>query len=395
MIGFTKLLCGKATVSRALRQASGKQRKEPGLLQFTTADRPLVVWNMTARCNLRCIHCYGSAGENALKEELTTAEAETLIDNLAQMEVPVLLFSGGEPLLREDIYHLGEYAAKKGIRPVLSTNGILITKDVAEALKKAGFQYIGISIDGTAETHDRFRCREGAFAGAWEGLRRAREAGLRTGVRFTVTQDNVEDLPAVLDQAVDEKANRFCLYHLVYSGRGTEIAERDLSAPERRKMIEWLIDKTIELDRRGEEIEILTTDNHADGVFLYRVIEERDPSRLADIGELLTMHGGCSAGRKFANIDAKGDVHACQFWGHLSLGNVRDRPFSEIWRNPDHPLLCSLKEMQASLTGRCGECDYKTYCGGCRIRAEASHGNLWGADPACYLSDEEIKGNGA
>jgi radical SAM protein with 4Fe4S-binding SPASM domain len=390
MIGFTKLLCGKATVSSALRQAGGRQKQEPGLLQFTTADRPLVVWNMTTRCNLRCLHCYNESGDKQKENGLTTSEAKALIDDLAQIAVPVLLFSGGEPLLREDIHHLGAYAAKKGLRPVLSTNGTLITSDTAKALREAGFQYIGVSIDGLAETHDHFRSRQGAFAAAWEGIRRAREAGLRTGVRFTVTRENLKDLPAVLDQAAAERVNRFCLYHLVYSGRGTQLADHDLSAPERRQMIEWLIKKTEDLDRSGQEIEILTTDNHADGVFLYRLIAERDPDRAADIGALLAMHGGCSAGRKFANIDAQGDVHACQFWGHLSLGNIRNRPFSDIWRNPEHPLLCSLKQMQSHLKGRCGRCAYKAYCGGCRIRAEAARGDLWAPDPSCYLNDEEI-----
>ncbi len=391
MIGFTKLLCGKATVSRALRQASGQQEKEPGLLQFTTADRPLVVWNMTLRCNLRCSHCYNEAGEGAPDDELTTHQAEALIDDLAQMGVPVLLFSGGEPVLRDDLCRLGAYAAGKGIRPVVSTNGTLITSEVAEALREAGFQYVGVSIDGMSETHDRFRCRQGAFVDAWEGIRHAREAGLRTGVRFTVTQDNVHDLPDVLDQAASEKVNRFCMYHLVYSGRGAQLAERDLTAVERRRLIEWLIDRTEELHRAGHDIEILTTDNHADGVLLYRLIVERDPERAAEVAELLTMHGGCSAGGKFANIDARGDVHACQFWGHESLGNVRERPFSSIWRDPDHPLLCSLRESQDRLTGRCGACAYKQYCGGCRIRAAAADGDLWGADPSCYLSDEEIR----
>jgi radical SAM protein with 4Fe4S-binding SPASM domain len=388
MIGFTKLLCGGATVSRALRQASGQEQREPGLLQFTTAERPLVVWNTTLRCNLRCLHCYNDAGQ-ACADELTTQEAERLIADLAQMGSPVLLFSGGEPLLREDIYHLGDYAAARGVRPVLSTNGTLITAKVAGALKRAQFQYIGVSIDGLAETHDRLRCRAGASEAAWEGLRQARAAGLRTGVRFTVTRDNVDDLPGVLDQSVGERVNRFCMYHLVYCGRGAGLADRDLSAAERRRVIQWLVERTEELHRQRREIEILTTDNHADGVYLYRLIMERDPSRGVEVLALLAMHGGCSAGRKFANVDSRGDVHACQFWGHESLGNVRERPFSRIWQHPGHPLLGQLKQSQGLLTGRCGDCRYKAYCGGCRIRAQAVHGELWGPDPACYLTDEE------
>ena len=390
MIGFTKLLCGTATVSRAVREATATGTKTPSLLQFTTAERPLVVWNMTTRCNLRCVHCYNSSGEASPEDGLTTEEAEALIDDLAGMAVPVLLFSGGEPVLRPDLFHLGEYATSRGVRAVLSTNGTLITPELAASLARAQFQYVGVSIDGLAAVHDRFRARKGAFQAAWDGIRAAKACGLRTGVRFTVTRDNIGDLPGVLERAVAEEVDRFCMYHLVYSGRGSGIAEKDISLERRRQLIEWLMDETEELHRREKQIEVLTTDNHADGVLLYQRMVHRDPTRASDVLELLSMHGGCSAGRKFANVDALGDVHACQFWGHESLGNIRERPFSEIWIDGAHPLLASLRRSQELLTGRCGSCQYKAYCGGCRIRAEAAHGDRWGPDPTCYLTDEEV-----
>jgi len=393
LIGFTKLLCGRATVSRAVRQARGEEAREPGMLQFTTADRPLVVWNMTRRCNLRCAHCYNESGE-ACEGELTTEEARALIDDLAEMKAPVLLFSGGEPLARADVFELGAHAAAQGIHPVLSTNGTLITPDVAAQLRDAGFRYIGVSIDGARQTHDRFRCREGAFDAAWQGVRNSHAAGLRSGVRFTATKDNVDDLPSVLAKAVEERVERFCMYHLVYAGRGAALAQTDLDPAQRRGVVEWLVEETRRLHAEGVDLEILTTDNHADGIYLYRAIQAQQPERAAEVLELLAMHGGCSAGRKFANVDARGDVHACQFWGHFSLGNVRERPFSQIWQCPDHSLPCQLKEMQVHLTGRCGECAYKAYCGGCRVRAEAIHGDVWAADPTCYLTDEEIGLNG-
>jgi radical SAM protein with 4Fe4S-binding SPASM domain len=360
------------------------------MLQFTTSDRPLVVWNMNTACNLRCLHCYNESGEAGKVQELTTAEAEAFIDDLAQMEVPVLLFSGGEPVLRQDLFHLGAYAGGKGVRPVLSTNGTLITEQVAKRLQEAGFQYVGVSIDGVQQTHDRFRAHAGAYEAAWQGIRHARAAGLRAGVRFTISQENMADLPAVLRQSVAEGIERFCMYHLVYAGRGTDLAARDLTPEQRREAITWLADEAEALSAEGVPLEILTTDNHADGIFLYQRIAALSPERAAEVLELLGMHGGCSAGRKFANVDAAGDVHACQFWGHDSLGNVREQPFSKIWRNPDHPLLCQLKNMQTQLTGRCGACQYKAYCGGCRIRAEFTHGDRWGVDPTCYLTDEEI-----
>lgn len=392
MIGFTKLLCGRATVSQALRQTRGEEKREANMLQFTTADRPLVVWNMSLRCNLRCVHCYNESGAGERESELTTDEARRLIDDIAQMGAPVLLFSGGEPLLREDIFELGSYATAQGLRPVVSTNGTLITAEAAAALKEAGFQYVGISIDGLESTHDRLRARADAFRDAWEGLRQVKALGLRTGVRFTVSKDNLADLPGVLDKVAEEKVDRFCLYHLVYSGRGTKLIDHDLSNPERRGMIEWLVKRTEELHAEGRELEILTTDNHADGIFLYHLIRQRDPARAAEVLELLSMHGGCSAGRKFANVDARGDVHACQFWGHVSLGNVRERPFSEIWQDVGNSLVCKLKQGADSpgRTGRCALCQYKAYCGGCRVRAEAKFGDTWREDPACYLTDEEI-----
>jgi radical SAM protein with 4Fe4S-binding SPASM domain len=393
LIGFTKLLCGRATVSRAVRQARGEEAREPGLLQFTTADRPLVVWNMTTTCNLRCAHCYNESGEPG-EGELTREEAKGLIDDLAQMNVPVLLFSGGEPLVRADVFELGAYAAARGIHPAVSTNGTLITEGVARRLKQAGFKYVGVSIDGTRKTHDEFRRREGAFDAAWEGIRRARGAGLRVGVRFTVSQVNADDLPAVLSKAVEEHVERFCMYHLVYAGRGAALAKTDLEPARRREVIEWLVQRTRELHSQGVDLEILTTDNHADGIYLYHAIQAAEPERAAEVLELLSMHGGCSAGRKFANVDARGEVHPCQFWGHVSLGNVRERPFSQIWQDPEQPLPCQLKDMQAHLTGRCGQCTYKAYCGGCRVRAEAVYGSVWAADPTCYLSDEEIGRNG-
>lgn len=393
MIGFTKLLCGRATVSQAMRQAHGEEAREPSMLQFTTADRPLVVWNMTQRCNLRCAHCYNESGE-ACEGELTTEEAQALIDDLAQMKAPVLLFSGGEPLARADVFDLGAYAAARGIHPVLSTNGTLITEAVAGRLKEVGFKYVGVSIDGAQHTHDEFRRREGAFEAAWQGIRNARAAGLRTGVRFTVSRVNVDDLPVVLAKAVEERVERFCMYHLVYAGRGAGLAKMDLTPQKRREVIQWLVQQTKELCAQGHELEILTTDNHADGVYLYQAIKGEDPVRAAEVLELLSMHGGCSAGRKFANVDARGNVHACQFWGHVSLGNVRERPFSQIWQQPDMELPCQLKQMQSHLKGRCGECSYKAYCGGCRVRAEAITGDVWAADPTCYLTDEEIGRDG-
>jgi radical SAM protein with 4Fe4S-binding SPASM domain len=390
MIGCTKLLCGTATVSEAIKYQRDSRQLPPGMLQFSTDERPLVVWNTTNRCNLHCQHCYLDAEDRDYSGELTNEQARAFIHDLAEMNAPVLLFSGGEPLLRKDLFELGKLAADLGLRPVLSTNGTLITESVAQKLVEAGFQYVGISIDGAPSTHDLFRVKEGAFEQALQGLRNATKAGLKTGVRFTVNRLNQADLNEVLDIIEREGIPRFCMYHLVYSGRGKELAQMDTSKEEKRQIMDQVVKRTLDMYNRGVEVEILTTDNHADGIHLYNYVLTHQPERSQEILELLKMHGGCSAGTKFANVDPQGNVHPCQFWQHYTLGNVKERKFSEIWKDKDEPLLVSLRNKTELVTGRCGECQYKTYCAGCRIRAEAIHGDVWAEDPACYLTDEEI-----
>jgi len=391
MIGFTKLLCGTATVSDAIRHDETCAGVPPHMLQFTTDDRPLVVWNVTNRCNLRCVHCYAGATGSANEGELTTEEGKRLIDDLTDTGCPVILFSGGEPYLRADIFDLGSYAAKRGLRPVISTNGTLITRDIAMKTRDAGYQYVGVSLDGLPEHHNRFRGSDRAFQEALDGLRNCIGVGLKAGVRFTVTKHNFADLDGVLDLIEREGVPRFCLYHLVYSGRGREMVDMDLAKDERRAMVEGLMRKALDWDARGVSVELLTTDNHADGVMIEQYIREREPDRAAEVHGLLMRHGGCSAGRKFACVDAYGEVHPCQFWRHLSLGNVRGRSFGKIWNDAENELLHKLKHIADNLTGeRCGRCDYRTICGGCRIRAEAVYGDIWADDPACYLRDDEI-----
>jgi len=393
LIGCTKLLCGTATVSEVIkRQSEGEVPSQ--LLQFSDINRPLVVWNTTNRCNLRCRHCYIEADDVSYANELTNEEARRFIEDLAQMKVPVLLFSGGEPFLRRDLFELGELAATNGLRPVISSNGTLIDDDTAKKIKKAGFQYVGISIDGLRETHDKFRCKAGAFDQTLKGIRACLDNGIKTGIRFTVNRENQEDLPGILDLVEREGIPRFCMYHLVYAGRGKEMVELDSDRAETRRIIDTVIDKTLDFHRRGIEVEILTTDNHADGIYLLNRIRRLEPERADEVITLLQMHGGCSAGTKFANVDPRGDVHPCQFWQDYTVGNVKEKSFIEIW-NGDDPLMIKLRNKSEHLKGRCGQCSYKTLCGGCRIRAREVYGDLWAEDPACYLTDEELLNGGA
>lgn len=389
MIGFTKLLGGTATVSEVIKnQAQGQL--PPHLLQFSDSLRPLVVWNVTNRCNLRCLHCYIGAEDRIYRGELTTEEAKAMIEDLAQMKVPVLLFSGGEPLIRRDVFELGRLSSDLGLRPVLSTNGTLIDDEMAARIREAGFQYVGVSLDGAPATHDRMRGKNGAFAEALDGIRASMRAGLKTGVRFTITRSNMADLPQLLDIVEKEGIPRFCMYHLVYSGRGKNMRDEDLVPEEKRRIMTYLVDKTIDLHERGIEVEILTTDNHADGVYLYNWLKEHGPDHLEEVERLLFMHGGCSAGTKFANIDPVGNVHPCQFWQDYTIGNVREKPFSQLWTGDD-PLLVALRRKCDRVKGKCGECDFKEVCAGCRIRAREVYGDMWAEDPACYLLEQEIK----
>lgn len=388
MIGCTKLLCGTATVSDAIKYNQAAGSVPPEFLQFSDQNRPLVVWNMTNRCNLKCKHCYIDAEDRNYEDELSTEEAKALIKDLVEMKAPVLLFSGGEPLIRKDIFELGKLAFDQGLRPVISSNGTLIDDEVAKKIKEAGFQYVGISIDGAEATHDEFRNKEGAFKQAIKGVQACLRNGVKTGLRFTINKHNQDDLPKIFDILEEERIPRFCMYHLVYAGRGAEMIDMDTSKEEKRANMDYIMKKTLELHDKGIEIEILTTDNHADGIYLYNNMQKQEHERAGEVVQLLEMHGGCSAGTKFANIDPRGNVHPCQFWQDYTVGNVRDKPFSEIW-NSDDELMIKLREKEKHVTGKCGECDYKILCAGCRIRAHAYHGDIWAEDPACYLELEE------
>lgn len=392
MIGCTKLLCGTATVSEALKYQGRATKEMPHeLMQFSTELKPVVVWNMTRRCNLRCRHCYIAAEDKPFEGELTTQEAKAFLSDLAEYKIPVVLFSGGEPLLREDFYELGKFASDLNLRAVVSTNGTLITKEAAKKMVHAGFKYIGVSLDGLESTHNKFRGVKDAFKNSVAGIKNALEAGLNCGVRFTITRYNYEELEDVLNYVAKEGIPRFCMYHLVYAGRGKNIADGDLTNAQRRKVIRLIVDKTQEFHRRGVNLEILTVDNHADGIYLYNYVKKAQPERAGEVLRLLEMHGGCSAGAKIANVDNVGNVHPCQFWGHLTLGNVRERKFSEIWSDANNEFLNKMRSKASYLKGKCARCEYKHLCGGCRIRAESALGDLWEEDPACYLSEKEMQ----
>jgi 12,18-didecarboxysiroheme deacetylase len=377
--------------SDALRYGRHSSQLPSHLLQFSKDKRPVVVWNVTRRCNLKCIHCYAHATEEAFADELSFDEGKALIDDLSGFGVPVMLFSGGEPLVRPDLPELAAYAVEKGMRAVISTNGTLITAKMARTLKAIGLSYVGISLDGMEAVNDHFRGVPGAFKKALDGIRNCQAAGIKVGLRFTINQTNVKEIPGIFDLLEKMDVPRVCFYHLVYAGRGSEMVKDDLTHEETRKAVDLIMNRTKDLHDRGMPKEVLTVDNHADGPYIYQRLLKEDPQRAAEVLELLKMNEGNNSGRGIGCVSWDGEVYADQFWRHHSFGNVRQRPFSKIWTEPEDDLLLKLKEKKRHVTGRCAACKWLDICGGnLRVRAEAVHDDVWAPDPACYLTDEEI-----
>ncbi|MBN1577536.1 MAG: 12,18-didecarboxysiroheme deacetylase [Chitinispirillaceae bacterium] len=391
MIGISKLYCGTVEPSDAIRYGRDSKQLPSHLLQFSADKKPVVVWNCTRRCNLRCVHCYSHSQDLQYSGEMSNEEAKRFIDGLGDFGVPVLLFSGGEPLLRRDLFELITYTRNKGIRAVISTNGTLISEETAARLADAGLSYVGVSLDGLKAVHDRFRGVAGSFEKALEGIRASRKAGVKVGLRFTINKDNVDDIPGIFRLLETESIPRICFYHLVYTGRAAELVDRDLDRKKARETVDLIINATADLHKRGFAAEVLTVDNHADGVHLYlRLLREKSP-RAAQVLELLKMNGGNSSGVGISSVSWDGSVYPDQFWRHYAVGNVRERPFGEIWSDPGEPLLAKLRDRKAFLKGRCGRCVWRDICNGnFRVRAEAVYNDVWAEDPACYLTEEEI-----
>ena len=391
MIGISKLYCGTVEPSDAIRYGRNSSHLPSHLLQFSKDKKPVIVWNVTRACNLKCLHCYAHAVEKSRGQELSGEQARAMIDDLAEVGVPVILFSGGEPLMRDDLLDLASYAVDKGIRAVISTNGTMITKKKANALKNIGLSYVGVSLDGMEEVNDRFRGKKGAFQEAIEGIKNCQDVGLKVGLRFTINRINIHEISNIFGLLEELEIPRVCFYHLVYAGRGSELIAQDLNHKETRRVLDLIMSKTKDFHNRGMSKEVLTVDNHADGPYLYlRMLDEQDP-RADEVLQLLKMNEGNNSGRGIGCISWDGSVHADQFWRHYSFGNVLERPFSHIWTDISNPLMAKLKDKKRYVKGRCSTCQWLDICGGnFRVRAEAVTGDIWAPDPACYLTDNEI-----
>lgn len=391
MLNVSRLLCGSTAPGDSLRYGEHATRADSIPTQQSMHYRPVVVWNITRRCNLHCIHCYSESKDQQYDGELSHQQVLGVLDDLADYGIPVLLFSGGEPMMREGILDVIGESRDRGIRTALSTNGTMITPEVAQSLKDAGLAYVGISIDGLEGLNDRFRAKKGAYQEAMTGIRNARAAGFRVSLRFTLTRYNMADLDAIFDLVEEEGVPRFCIYHLAYAGRGNKLLSFDLSHEETREAMDLIFRRTIDLQARGKDVEVLTVDNHADAVYLMHWVRENMPERADEVEALVRRNGGNSSGKGIACIDNVGDVHPDQFWRTQTVGNVLERPFSEIWNDESNELLYGLRNRKGRIGGRCGSCDYFDMCNGnLRVRAESAAGDVWAHDPACYLTDDEI-----
>jgi heme d1 biosynthesis radical SAM protein NirJ len=360
----------------------GPRRDPPG---------PVVIWNLIRRCNLRCKHCYSISADTDFPGELSTDEIFAVMDDLRAFRVPVLILSGGEPLLRPDIFEISARARALGFYVGLSTNGTPIDEKLIDRIADANYDYVGISLDGIGAVHDSFRRQEGAFKRSLNAVRLCRERGIKVGLRFTLTLDNAAHLPALLRLADDEGVDKFYLSHLNYAGRGNKNRGDDATFAATRQALDLLFEAAWQAVAAGKNKEFVTGNNDADGVYLLHWVERRFPDRAGHIRGKLAQWGGNASGVNVANIDNEGNVHPDTFWWHHSLGNVRDRPFSSIWSDVADPIMAGLKRRPRSIGGRCGACAYFAICGGnTRIRALQLTGDPWAEDPGCYLSNAEI-----
>ena len=362
--------------------ALGAKRNPPG---------PVVIWNLIRRCNLTCKHCYSISADTNFPGELNTAQVLAVMDDLKAFQVPVLILSGGEPLLRPDIFMIAKAAKARGFYVGLSSNGTLIDANNIGRIAECDFNYVGVSLDGLGATHDKFRRMEGAFGASLQGIRLCRDLGLKIGVRFTMTQDNAQDLPGLLRLVEDEGIDRFYFSHLNYAGRGNKNRKDDAHHQLTRWAMDLLFDTCWEYRQRGLEKEFTTGNNDADGVYFLHWVRRRFPDRAAHVEAKLRQWGGNASGVNVANIDNLGNVHPDTMWWHHTLGNVKDRPFSQIWPDISDPLMAGLKQFPRRVKGRCGTCAHLAICNGnTRVRAQQMTGDPWAEDPGCYLDDAEI-----
>ena len=377
-------------ISQYLRAVAGHS-PAPRVAKPGSTRAPVVIWNLLRRCNLTCKHCYATSADSEFRNELDTTEALGVIDQLHEAGVRVLILSGGEPLLRDDIFQLADYARDKGFYVALSTNGTLIDEQNIERIAAADFDYVGISIDGLEAVHDEWRQLKGSFAASMHAIDLCRQRDIRVGLRTTLTQNNYPQLPALLELMRAHDVQKFYLSHLNYSGRGKRSRGADAHAQMTRDAMWQIFERAWQDVEAGRDTDFVSGNNDADAILLLQWAAERlTVAQLAALEDMLRAWGGNASGAGIANIDNIGDVHPDTYWWQHTVGNVRRQRFRDIWLDNPQPLLQQLRQHPRAVGGRCGECRWLAICNGnTRTRAWAA-GDLWAEDPGCYLSDAEI-----
>lgn len=380
MINISKLYCGLAGQSDYLRYGD------------TTSLGPVIVYNCTSRCNLKCLHCYSSSSLDKNGNELTTTQAKQLLSQLAEVSCPVVLFSGGEPLLRSDLCELLQEAKRLGLQTIISTNGTLIDTATAGKLAEVGVSYVGISVDGDEKFHDKFRQKKGSFRTALAGVKNCQKVGIKTGLRFTVTKANAEQIPAVFDIAASANVRRICFYHLIRTGRAKKLNEQIPTPDQTRHILDVIIDKTDVFVQKGFVDEVLTVGNHADGAYLLVKMAKEKNQHFDKARQLLLAAGGNKTGEKIGCVSWDGSVHPDQFWLNYTLGNTKNKAFKQIWTNSDEPVMNKLRKKNEFADTRCLQCKWFNLCkGNFRFLNSNAEYENWLNEPACYLADEEIR----
>jgi len=389
MIELTKLLDENHQFPHSLRYSKNSKNQKKGAKKRMG---PVIAWNITRNCNLKCKHCYSSAFKNNFSGELNTTEAKKVIDDLSSINVPVLLISGGEPLIRNDLFEIINYALNKTIKVTLSTNGTLINKNIAQKIKDSGISYVGISLDGLKKTHNNFRGKENAFKKAIKGIDNCLKINQKVGIRFTITKSNLKELPAIINLMEKKDIPRACFYHLVYSGRGENLKKQDTTDKQKQEILDLLYKKSNEYLNKGADKEILTVANQTDGVYTYLKLKKDNPDQAKKALALLKHNGGNRSGIAIASIDWEGKIHPNQFMSTYTLGNIKNKKFSKIWQaGKTNSLLSKLRNRKKYLHGKCGKCKWIDICNGnSRMRAKALNNDLWAEDPACYLNEKDL-----
>lgn len=357
-------------------------------VRFSEVEKPIVVWNVNEICNMSCPHCYASAKKgwkNAI--ELSTEEARKVIQILYDNGIKILIFSGGEPLLRNDLFDLIQYAKNLGFYCHLSTNGVLITKKIAKKLKELEISYVGVSIDGLPEFNDSYRGLRNAFQKATDGLRYLQEFNIKTGIRITLSKKNQDQLFPLIDFALENSIDRFYISHLLYAGRGTTYKSEDLSVFKVREIMNKIFDLSIKFIKENYKLNLVTGGNDVDGAYLYLYIYDQFGEEKANkLYKILEKRKGNTAGEKIINIDHLGNIHPDQFWRNYTMGNILNQSLEEIFQDS---LIQKLKEREKYLH-ECKDCFFLKICRGShRERALFVKNDLWARDPACYLTEEE------